>query len=87
MSTTLLAAPDPLTRAVRKNLLRVVPLLAVAYFFNYIDRSNVGFAALTMNHDLGLTNAQFGAAAGFFFLGYCLPSCRRWSASPSPWWG
>jgi len=35
MSTTLLAAPDPLARAVRKNLLRVVPLLAVAYFFNY----------------------------------------------------
>jgi ACS family tartrate transporter-like MFS transporter len=98
MSTTLLAAPDPLTRAVRKNLLRVVPLLAVAYFFNYIDRSNVGFAALTMNHDLGLTNAQFGAAAGFFFLGYCLlevPSnlalyrfgARRWLARIMISWG
>ncbi len=98
MSTTLLAAPDPLARAVRKNLLRVVPLLAVAYFFNYIDRSNVGFAALTMNRDLGLTNTQFGSAAGFFFLGYCLlevPSnlalyrfgARRWLARIMISWG
>ena len=53
-----------LDRAVHKNLIRIVPLLAVAYFFNYIDRTNVGFAALTMNRDLGLTNAEFGAAAG-----------------------
>ncbi len=98
MSTTLAAERDPLTRAVRKNLLRVVPLLAVAYFFNYIDRSNVGFAALTMNHDLGLTNTQFGSAAGFFFLGYCLlevPSnlalyrfgARRWLARIMISWG
>jgi ACS family tartrate transporter-like MFS transporter len=90
--------PDPLARAVRKNLLRVVPLLAVSYFFNYIDRSNVGFAALTMNRDLGLSNAQFGAAAGFFFIGYCVlevPSnlalyrfgARRWLARIMISWG
>ncbi|MFL9943777.1 hypothetical protein PQR59_31455 [Paraburkholderia graminis] len=77
--------------AVRKNLLRLVPLLALGNFFNYIDRTNLGFAALTMNRDLGLTNAQFGAAAGMFFVGYCLfevPSnlalyrfgARRWLA-------
>jgi MFS transporter, ACS family, tartrate transporter len=92
------ARPDALDRALRKNLLRIVPLLAVAYFFNYIDRSNVGFAALTMNHDLGLSNAQFGAAAGSFFLGYCLlevPSnlalyrfgARRWLARIMISWG
>lgn len=98
MSTTLAAERDPLARAVHKNLIRVVPLLAVAYFFNYVDRSNVGFAALTMNRDLGLTNTEFGTAAGFFFLGYCLlevPSnlalyrfgARRWLARIMISWG
>ena len=87
-----------LNRAVHKNLIRIVPLLAVAYFFNYIDRTNVGFAALTMNRDLGLTNAEFGSAAGAFFLGYCLlevPSnlalyrfgARRWLARIMISWG
>lgn len=61
-----------LNRAIRKNVVQLVPILAIAYFFNYIDRTNVGFAALTMNRDLGLTNAEFGAAAGLFFVGYCL---------------
>lgn len=95
-STPLTAALDPLHEpalrsAVRKNLVRLVPLLAIGYFFNYIDRTNLGFAALTMNRDLGLTNAEFGAAAGMFFIGYCLlevPSnlalyrfgARRWLA-------
>jgi len=39
---------------------------------SYIDRVNVGFAALTMNRDLGLTPAQFGVGAGLFFVGYFL---------------
>ena len=87
-----------LQSAIRKNLVRVVPILAIAYFFNYIDRTNVGFAALTMNHDLGLSNAEFGAAAGLFFVGYCLlevPSnlalyrfgARRWLARIMISWG
>lgn len=87
-----------LQSASRKNLLRLVPLLAIGYFFNYIDRTNIGFAALTMNHDLGLTNTQFGAAAGMFFIGYCLlevPSnlalyrfgARRWLARIMVSWG
>ncbi|MBE7202544.1 MAG: MFS transporter, partial [Parafilimonas terrae] len=71
-SATSSPADALLASATRKNLIRLVPILAVAYFFNYIDRTNVGFAALTMNRDLGLTNAQFGAAAGLFFVGYCL---------------
>lgn len=60
-------AVDPIEqRACRKAALRLVPLLALAYFFNYLDRTNVGFASLTMNDDLGLTAAQFGFAAGIF---------------------
>ena len=37
-----------------------------------VDRINVGFAALTMNKELGITNQQFGIAAGIFFVGYLL---------------
>jgi MFS family permease len=51
---------------------RVLPLLFAAYFVAYIDRVNVGFAALTMNRDLGLSAEQFGLAAGLFFAGYVL---------------
>jgi MFS family permease len=87
-----------LNAAVRKNTRRLVPLLAIAYFFNYIDRTNVGFAALAMNKDLGLSNSQFGMAAGLFFVGYCLlevPSnlalyhfgARRWLARIMISWG
>jgi MFS transporter, ACS family, tartrate transporter len=92
------AADDVLQSAIRKNLVRVVPVLAIAYFFNYIDRTNVGFAALRMNQDIGLSNAEFGAAAGMFFVGYCLlevPSnlalyrfgARRWLARIMISWG
>lgn len=51
---------------------RIVPLLTIAYIVNFIDRTNVAFAALTMNQDVGLTAAQFGYGAGMLFLGYCL---------------
>ena len=49
---------------------RILPLLFAAYFVAYIDRVNVGFAALTMNSDLGLNSEQFGLAGGLFFVGY-----------------
>jgi MFS family permease len=49
---------------------RILPLLFAAYFVAYIDRVNVGFAALTMNSDLGLDSEQFGLAGGLFFVGY-----------------
>ncbi len=85
-------------RAVRKAGWRLIPLLCVAYVISYIDRTNVGFAALTMNADLGLTAEQFGFAAGMFFVGYCLfeiPSnvalqtfgARRWLAFIMVAWG
>jgi MFS family permease len=84
--------------ALKKNTWRLVPILAVAYFFSYIDRTNVGFAALTMNRDLGLTATQFGWAAGIFYIGYCIfevPSnlalyrfgARRWLARIMISWG
>ena len=41
-------------------------------FFNYLDRINLGFAALQMNHDLGFTPAMFGFGASIFFLGYMI---------------
>ncbi len=56
----------------RKVYLRVLPIAAVSYFFCYLDRINVGFAALTMNKDLGLDAATFGFAVGVFFWGYFL---------------
>ena len=49
---------------------RILPLLFAAYFVAYVDRVNVGFAALTMNKDLGLSAQQYGLAAGLFFAGY-----------------
>ncbi len=51
---------------------RMLPLLTVAYVFNYLDRTNIGFAALTMNTAIGLTATQFGTGAGILFLSYCL---------------
>jgi MFS transporter, ACS family, tartrate transporter len=87
-----------LRSAVRKAALRFVPLLTIAYLFNYLDRTALGFAALTMNKQLGLSPSQFGLAAGIFFLGYStfeIPSnlmlyrfgARRWLARIMISWG
>jgi MFS transporter, ACS family, tartrate transporter len=87
-----------LQTAVHKAALRFVPLLTIAYLFNYLDRTSLGFAALTMNQQLGLTASQFGLAAGVFFLGYSvfeIPSnlllyrfgARRWIARIMISWG
>jgi ACS family tartrate transporter-like MFS transporter len=51
---------------------RLIPFMMLLYVVNYIDRVNVGFAALTMNKDLGFSPAIFGFGAGLFFLGYLL---------------
>jgi MFS family permease len=50
---------------------RFMPILLFAYLVAYIDRVNVGFAALTANQDLGLSPVQYGFGAGLLFLGYC----------------
>lgn len=59
-------------RVIRKIALRTVPLLAIVFLISYLDRVNLGFAALTMNEDLGITATQYGWAAGIFFFGYVL---------------
>ena len=51
---------------------RLLPLVVVAYLIAYIDRTNVAFAALTMNKDLGISAYMYGLGAGIFFLGYAL---------------
>jgi ACS family tartrate transporter-like MFS transporter len=57
-------------RTIRKLTWRIVPFIMLLYFVAYLDRVNVGFAALTMNADIGLSSAAFGLGAGIFFLGY-----------------
>ncbi|MEE7493735.1 MFS transporter [Methylobacterium oryzae] len=56
----------------RKMMRRILPFLFVCYVVSYLDRVNVGFAALTMNAHIGLTATSFGIGAGLFFLGYFL---------------
>ena len=60
------------TRTLRKITLRIVPFIMLLYFVAFIDRVNIGFAALTMNKDLGFSPAVFGFGAGIFFWGYFL---------------
>src|SRR3989442_1141345 len=59
-------------RAIRRVKRRLVPFLALLYFVAYLDRVNVGFAALQMNAALGLSPLDYGRGAGIFFLGYFL---------------
>jgi MFS transporter, ACS family, tartrate transporter len=77
---------------------RLMPILFVVYIFNFLDRTNVGLAALQMNRDLGLSSAAFGLGAGVFFIGYAffeIPSnlalvrfgARRWIARIAISWG
>jgi len=77
---------------------RLIPFIAVLYVLNYIDRVNVGFAALTMNKDLGFSPAVFGFGASVFFVGYLIfqvPAnlmlekigARRWMFTILAVWG
>lgn len=61
---------DVQTRTMAKVIGRFVPLLTICFIAAFLDRVNVGFAALTMNKDLGLSASVFGLGAGLFFLGY-----------------
>ena len=60
------------TAIVRKLQIRILPFLFVLFVIAFIDRINLGFAALTMNRELAVTSQQFGFAAGVFFWGYFL---------------
>jgi MFS transporter, ACS family, tartrate transporter len=54
-------------RTIAKIAKRLVPFFIVCYFIAYLDRVNVGFAALTMNHYPGLSQTAFGFGAGWYF--------------------
>jgi MFS transporter, ACS family, tartrate transporter len=60
------------TRTIRKLRARLLPFIFILYVLAYLDRINIGFAALTMNRELGITSQQFGLVAGIFFFGYFL---------------
>src|ERR1700722_9551613 len=85
-------------RAMGKVARRLVPFLMLCYFFCFLDRVNVGFAALQMNKDLGFSASVFGFGAGVLFVTYMLceaPSNfvlvkfgpRRWIARIMVTWG
>ena len=58
------------TSTINRIYWRIIPLFFAMMFFNYLDRINIGFAGLRMNHDLGFGPAIFGFGASIFFLGY-----------------
>ena len=85
-------------RTMRQVALRIVPFLMVCYFVSFLDRVNVGFAALQMIKDLGLSKTVFGFGSGIFFVSYFVfevPSnlllqkfgARRWIARIMITWG
>jgi sugar phosphate permease len=91
-------AQDAERRVFNKIAWRLMPILTLSYILNYLDRTNVSFAALSMNEAIGLTAAQYGLGGGIFFLGYCLlevPSnlalyrvgARRWISRIMVSWG
>jgi ACS family tartrate transporter-like MFS transporter len=58
--------------ALRKITWRLIPFLFILYIVAWLDRVNVGFAALQMNSDLNFSESAFGFGSGIFFIGYCL---------------
>jgi ACS family tartrate transporter-like MFS transporter len=92
------SAPDLLRRALRKASWHILPLIALGYGTAYMDRVNISYAALQMNHDLHLSNTVYGFGAGFYFLSYAaceVPSnlmlyrfgARRWLSRIMVTWG
>ncbi|MFF5989302.1 MFS transporter [Prauserella flavalba] len=99
--------PNPITaagggelgaRTIRKVSVRILPLVGLLYVFNYMDRANISYAQLGMEHELGITAATFGVASAIFFLAYVvfeIPSnmimkrvgARLWLARIAISWG
>lgn len=72
MTQTAIESGGTEARAYSKVVRRLIPLMMVLYLVSFLDRVNVGFAALTMNADLGFTPEIYGWGAGIFFIGYFL---------------
>jgi sugar phosphate permease len=51
---------------------RLIPYLFLLYIVAYVDRVNVGFAAMDMKRQLNFSDTVYGTGAGIFFLGYAL---------------
>src|SRR5262252_8078988 len=60
------------TRTIQKARIRILPFVFLFYVIAFLDRVNIGFAALTMNKELGISSQQFGLLVGIFFFGYFL---------------
>ncbi|NLP63719.1 MFS transporter [Paraburkholderia sacchari] len=86
------------TRVSKKLMWRIIPFVMLLYFVSFLDRVNVGFAAMSMNKAIGLSSAAFGFGGGLFFIGYFLfevPSnlilhrvgARVWIARVMVTWG
>ena len=93
-----MTASDLEQRTMSRIAWRLIPFLIVCYFVAYLDRVNVGFAKLTMDADIGVSDTMFGFGAGIFFFGYFLfevPSnlaldrfgARRWITRIMLSWG
>jgi MFS transporter, ACS family, tartrate transporter len=103
MATTSISATGAVkgeleTSTIRAISWRLIPFLVLAYFFSYLDRVNLGFAALTMNAELKFSPTIFAWGAGIFFIGYFIfevPSnlalekfgASRWIARIMVTWG
>lgn len=85
-------------RVSRKLMVRILPFVMLLYFVSFLDRVNVGFAAMSMNQAIGLSPSAFGFGGGLFFIGYFLfeiPSnlllhrvgARLWIARVMVTWG
>jgi ACS family tartrate transporter-like MFS transporter len=59
-------------KTIRKIRVKILPFLFLLYVIAYLDRTNIGFAALTMNRDLNINSQQYSLLVGIFFLGYFL---------------
>ena len=72
-ASSIAAVQDSFAAAtVRKIRLRLIPFLFAIFVVAFVDRINIGFAALTMNKDLAIASQQFGFLSGIFFFGYFL---------------
>jgi MFS transporter, ACS family, tartrate transporter len=85
-------------RLFNKAALRLIPFLMLCYFVSFVDRINIGFASLQMNHQLHISASAFGLGGGLFFIAYFIfevPSnlllekfgARRWLARIMIVWG
>lgn len=71
MGTSPAVAPTAIeVTTIRKLKTHIVPFVFVLFVINFVDRINIGFAALTMNKELAITSQQFGVVSGIFFWGY-----------------